>query len=195
MSDSQTIHAGVTYKSRNFERKLSRFLRDKDETDRKAGRRIFFDLLRRVIMKTPVDTGRARAGFGAGAEASGASPSYDTEPKREGRALSTFHESKAGTRLRLKCVNAVVYAEMLEHGHSGQAPFGMVRVSIAEIEEELGLSGGLPELVRSTYQEAWEAAGMPIGQELRAGELVDILPGLFSEAQREAASERRGEGG
>lgn len=179
MSDSTILHSSVRFKSDNFNKKIQRYL-ENNKKHRRTAKEIFFRLLFKVIDKTPVATGRARSGWGAGAEAGGMPATYDTLDKREGRSKSRFSESTGGARVRMVCVNGVEYIEALEHGHSGQAPFGMVRVSIAELEDELELGGGLPELIRAVYQEAWDRSGSEAGTEFRAGELRQILPDLFA---------------
>jgi len=67
-------------------------------------RKVGFDLHGRIVERTPVDTGRAKAGW-----------SIDVRPD------STW------------IYNNVEYIVPLEYGHSKQAPQGMVRLSIADI--------------------------------------------------------------
>jgi hypothetical protein len=65
--------------------------------------RVAREIQERVAARTPVDTGRARAGW----EMSGAGLSYSIS-------------------------NPVPYVTALEHGHSRQAPAGMVGITLAE---------------------------------------------------------------
>ena len=186
---SENVHVSVKLKNRNFSSKIKKFLAN-EKTPMKAARIILFNALRRVIDKTPVKYGQARSGWGAGADAGGLGLSYSSQEERDGRAKSKFEETKQSAHFRLVCINGVDYIEPLEHGHSGQAPYGMVRISIAEIEEEMGLGGGIPDQVKSIYQAAWAEAGLGEGTEFRAGMLVDILPAMFTDAQVKAAAGR-----
>lgn len=186
---SDNVHGSVRFKAANFSKKISKFIAN-HETPLLAARKIFFEALRRIIDKTPVQFGRARSGWGAGAEAGGLQANYSNEEQREGRAKSTFRETGSGSVFKLVCVNGVDYVEYLEHGSSGQAPYGMVRISIAEIEEEMQLGGGLPSQVKAIYQAAWAEAGLGEGTEFRAGMLVEILPTLFTNLQVQAAAQR-----
>lgn len=63
-----------------------------------------FEIMQAVMMKTPVDTGRARAGW-----------RYED--------LSEYQK---------KIYNQVEYIVFLEYGHSRQAPLGMVRLTIED---------------------------------------------------------------
>lgn len=120
-------------------------------------RKIAFDLGARIIMRTPVDTGRARANwvYGIGApvlttvdlvdrkgsvNGSGAGQSAAKDALLEG--LSTFD---ASSEQSIFIVNSVPYIGRLEYGSSKQAPTGMVRVTVAEF---LGIVDEAVSLVR-----------------------------------------------
>jgi hypothetical protein len=70
-------------------------------------RKVALDVQRRVMERTPVDTGRARAGWGL---------------SMTGTHTAVIH-------------NSVEYIIPLEYGHSKQAPAGMVRPTIAEFSQ------------------------------------------------------------
>lgn len=106
-------------------------------------RAVAFRLHDRIVMRTPVDTGRARAswtivegktpdttvapeGFSGGAEAGA---SY---------ALQRQAGVKRGTTYTI--ANSLPYIEALENGHSKQAPSGMVRLAIADIKTTLDVA-------------------------------------------------------
>lgn len=84
---------------------------------------IAFELHERIVMKTPVDTGAARAAWNA----SIGSPEY----VQRGTTAAVAGMSEP---LVVWITNAMEYASALENGHSQQAPAGMVALSIAEIE-------------------------------------------------------------
>lgn len=157
-----------------FSRQVKKWLKTQAPmAHKKSARALFMELLRRVILKTPVQTGRARGGWGAGAEALGfdvpRGPDYSG-----GRALSEFKQGQALFSLRISVINKVAYIEALESGTSKQAPFGMVRISVRELEQYLG-GRKIPQGIQKIYQETWDALGLPGGTELRAGQIRDAL--------------------
>jgi hypothetical protein len=170
----------IKLQAEGFNQKIRAFQQKARGNRERVGRQIFFELLKRVILKTPVDTGRARGGWGAGAEVygiripqgggRGADGRFTSggAGAAEGRALSEYTETTTGTTIRLRCVNNVVYIVFLEHGSSDQAPIGMVRISMMEVEQMLG-QGNLPGAIAAIYQQTWESAGLAPGSIIRQG--------------------------
>lgn len=109
-----------------------------EKTQRKietAHRKIALDVFTRVILMSPVDTGRFRANWQV---AVGSIPSGTLElDDKEGtvaisRVQAEALSIKAGDTIYL--VNNLPYAISLEYGHSGQAPGGMVRLTVQQFE-------------------------------------------------------------
>lgn len=96
-------------------------------------RKVALDLFRRVIMKSPVDTGRFKGNWQV---AIGAIPAGTIEVDDKSGAVSIARVDAAVLGLRagdvIYLVNNLEYARALEYGHSKQAPGGMVRLSVAE---------------------------------------------------------------
>ena len=100
----------------------------------KYGRALGLEGLRRLLQKTPVDTGHARGNWFVG----------DGEPVRaqvEGRTAGTAATEGQGViggfdiRVNdLHLTNTVPYIERLEDGWSGQAPQGMAKQTVAELK-------------------------------------------------------------
>ena len=97
-------------------------------------KKIAMEALRRIVMKTPVDTGRARGNWQVDVNNAPSSVLETTDKSGEGTigggvaamaALPPF-----GT---IWIVNNLPYIRALENGHSGQAPTGMVSVTLAEL--------------------------------------------------------------
>lgn len=112
-----------------------------------AVRKIALELFSRVILKTPVDTGRARANWQVSI---GALPNgtLQLEDKTGQATISAATARTAGVEAGdvIYLSNNLPYAERLEDGYSLQAPAGMVALSVQEfqaIANEIGL-----ELVR-----------------------------------------------
>ena len=101
-------------------------------------KKISVELLKKLINKSPVDTGRFRGAWVIGRNTADRSEP-DTPDKTEGESNISFQRSRSlivhlqpGDIVYLS--NNLDYALMLEYGWSGQAPQGMVSVSLNEIE-------------------------------------------------------------
>ncbi len=104
-------------------------------------RKIGIDLLRKIIEKNPVDTGRSRAAWAPLFEAEGL-PIPEADPvatllEGHGAVEGRIEEGETKGGYYLTIVNNVPYVLYLEYGSSDQAPEGMVRVSMQELLEEL----------------------------------------------------------
>lgn len=116
----------------------------KENADRIVGERVNelvralgFEALGRVMNKTPVDTGRARANWNVseGDEDATTDPDAtieDVPPKqREGEGRIELMQFWEGDVLYV--TNGLPYIQPLEDGHSGQAPQGMARLTVEEL--------------------------------------------------------------
>lgn len=101
-------------------------------------RALGFEALGRIMNKTPVDTGRARANWNVseGEEDPSTNPEAtrkDVVPKKlEGQGRIRLLDFWEGDVLYV--TNGLPYIQPLEDGHSGQAPKGMARVTVAELK-------------------------------------------------------------
>lgn len=105
-----------------------------------VGRKIAFEVYRRVIFRTPVRTGAARGNWmctvGSPAlRTEGLAAVNDTD--RSGRSTAatmgeTVKDWKPSAQVPIFLANNLPYIESLEHGSSRQAPQGMVALTIAE---------------------------------------------------------------
>jgi hypothetical protein len=99
---------------------------------------VAMELLRRVVMKTPVDTGRARGNWQITIDTP-ADGETDVADRRGGRTVDA-EGAKLG-RVYFGCVvwltNNVAYIISLEGGWSDQAPAGMLALSLQEISVSL----------------------------------------------------------
>jgi hypothetical protein len=119
-------------------------------------RKVALEGLLRLVEKTPVDTGRARANWQVGINSEPVAPLYPADQPFPGsgvagkRPLShvppvsqcgqeTFDAGAAVIENMPLCTcfitNNVEYIEELEHGHSLQAPTGMLALTVAELQE------------------------------------------------------------
>jgi hypothetical protein len=99
-------------------------------------RKISLELFSRVILKTPVDTGRARGNWqvSVGNVPNG---TLEIEDKSGSATISAATAAASGLRAGdvIFLVNNLPYILRLEDGHSGQAPAGMVALSIQEFQQ------------------------------------------------------------
>lgn len=124
-----------------FDADLKKFANTINADFHKLLKKVIFDLFRKIVVKTPVDTGRARASWAVAKHA----PGDFVQPKFEasiGKGSATT--TAMGNLPQIDdpyavyfIFNNVPYIVRLENGHSKQAPVGMVQVALAEMEAEL----------------------------------------------------------
>lgn len=97
-------------------------------------RKVALEGLRRLVLKTPVDTGRARGGWQVVIGRFPQGPTDRLDPTGEG-TIQAGAGVIAAIRTPRRCVlsNNVEYIEKLEHGGSRQAPDGMLRRTVDEL--------------------------------------------------------------
>lgn len=117
-----------------FKADIAKFAQQLDINLATVIRKIALDLWTKVTKKTPVDTGRARASW----IVSEGEPDIVTTAPVGTNAVPTPPDfsNVDGTKV-VYILNNVSYIEALEDGHSKQAPAGMVRISLAELEVEI----------------------------------------------------------
>ena len=131
-----------------FAKALEEFEKKATNRIRLFRRALILKVSSRVVLRTPVDTGRARANWQATLSAP-ASGIVDSEDKTGESALAAVRSESEKTRSdddrSFFLTNNLPYIEALENGHSQQAPAGMVAITIAEFE-------GLAEQVRNQVE-------------------------------------------
>lgn len=104
-------------------------------------KKLGIDLLRLIVQRTPVDTGRARGNWQVtiNVPAVGETGKFDTSSSLEGGGSSEDLSALAQLRLGdvIFITNNVPYIVRLEEGWSAQAPQGMLAVSIQQLQEDL----------------------------------------------------------
>lgn len=99
--------------------------------------KITLDMFSDIVGRTPVDTGRARAGWAVGIGSYG---DFMPPPAKKGEKGVQFQAPAApdvsavdGTQA-VFIYNNVEYIQALEDGHSKQAPAGMVKLALTTAE-------------------------------------------------------------
>jgi hypothetical protein len=103
------------------------------ESAREVAVTLTYQLDRLITQGTPVDTGRARANWfvSEGAPRLETTESIVPEPRPRLTGESVMF-----------ITNSLPYIVPLEYGHSKQAPYGMVRKAIAEVQATIAVAGG-----------------------------------------------------
>ena len=105
-----------------------------DDAGNKAIRALALEVVKRIVLRTPVDTGRARGNWNVGV---GSPDSGYTDNVDEGgwQTISRGHAiiGGSGPGQIIYITNSLPYILPLEYGSSKQAPAGMVSVTLAEL--------------------------------------------------------------
>lgn len=124
--------------ARSFKKDMNLFA-DKVKVDFSKFRQIVsMKLKTKIEMRSPVDTGRLR---GSWAVSDGA-PSGWIPPEGTSNALGPIEASFQHPFDTSYITSNLPYVMAMEFGHSQQAPAGMVRISLAELQTELEGSFG-----------------------------------------------------
>ena len=132
-----------------FPEALAKFTKFLELSPQLITERITLDLWNKITEKTPVDTGRARAGWQITLNAPGKSV-----PPEMGKGTGKHKKSsmpppepdvaypnpKITGKEVVFITNNLPYIGVLEEGSSKQAPAGMVRTSIAEVKAGIRLT-------------------------------------------------------
>lgn len=120
----------------NFD--VSKFVDKTSKTADAEVRKICLDLLTGIVLKTPVDTGRARGNWFTSIGSPTAKVTVSTDPSGSSTISSGLSAISKATGNVLWITNNLPYIYRLEfEGWSKQAPAGMVRVTINDIARQL----------------------------------------------------------
>jgi hypothetical protein len=142
---------GEVVMAARYENRLVTFDADLDAFAKQVGvdlgrviRRVAVDLHDRIVTRTPVDSGRARASWTMSIDTP-QGPGDVGAVKLNAAAAAAQAQATQGVLATLAAdpyrqvwiFSNVVYIIALEHGHSKKAPNGMVAISTAEVEAEI----------------------------------------------------------
>lgn len=114
---------------------ISKFIDKAKGQEQVVVRKICLELFNKVILKSPVDTGRFRANWNAAINYPDNSVSNSLDKTgigtiaKNNAIISNFNVNDSSIYL----TNNLPYAQRLEYGYSKQAPQGMARLSVMEI--------------------------------------------------------------
>lgn len=152
--------------TKNFNRHIKQFIKKSDLSISIILRKFAFDLLKKIIQKSPVDTGRSRGAWLISMEKLSEKdskmkqpfvrrnyPNYSMKEEQRGRGEGRLRDrSKMPFIKYITIINKVPYVIRLEYGHSRQAPFGMIRISMRELRK-----GKLPKELTVKLQKDWNS--------------------------------------
>lgn len=140
----------------SFESEIARIIKNREKVTREIFAASALQITEKVITRTPVDTGRARGNWNASINS--ADDSVREDNSDAGSNIKAPNQSPAGqkalnratgaaTGLQLGdtfyLTNGLPYISRLEYGYSGQAPSGMLRLTVDEF------NAALREIVRN----------------------------------------------
>lgn len=119
----------------SFALDLAKFRNKTDEEMVNIVRKIALEAFKRIILRTPVDTGRARANWGVKIGSPRAAFEIEATDKSGGRTIAAATETTLGFDAdgSIFMTNNLPYIEALENGRSQQMPTGMVKVTMEEM--------------------------------------------------------------
>ena len=124
----------------SFALDLSKAIEKAKDQQKLVAKKIMIDLFSSVIEKSPVDTGRFRANWNVAYGSPNTTITDSTD--KSGSDSITKASAKVGTyEFKDGAVwlsNSLPYSVRLENGWSQQAPVGMVRISLIEIQNTYG---------------------------------------------------------
>lgn len=100
-------------------------------------RKATLDILTNVVDMSPVDTGRFKNNWNIAYGAPDLTVTINTDPNGSEVKSRALAASASYNGQDVYITNNLPYAIPLEYGHSGQAPNGMVRVTVARWNEHI----------------------------------------------------------
>ena len=104
----------------------------------KVVRGTLIDLAQKVIVRSPVDTGRFRNNWNSSINTPNSATTTTADAsgsKAKSQAVNTIKSMDMGSTFYM--TNNLPYAKRLEFGYSDQAPNGMVRITVAEFQNAI----------------------------------------------------------
>lgn len=121
-----------------FSADITRFVKKSERNAQIAVRKITIELLSKVVLKSPVDTGRFRGNWFTGLNYAPQDTSAIVD-KTGYESISRGNSVVGKYTMRddaIYIANNLPYAYRLETGYSKQAPQGMARLSVMEISSK-----------------------------------------------------------
>lgn len=118
-----------------FRQAMGEVVRRAGDRQAQVVRKVAIELMRGMVQKSPVDTGRFRGNWQCAVGAVNTLTTTSTANDAEVRTALSVEGWKPGQTIYL--TNSLPYAKRLEYGWSKQAPQGMVRLTVQEYATHL----------------------------------------------------------
>jgi len=128
---------------KEFNADLMKFASSIDVKFETVVRRIVLELYDKITKRTPVDTGRARAswmlnsGSSAGSDTASEAASVDYKSMNKSQREELKSDVVKNPYVKRWIYNNLPYIKALEDGSSSQAPQGMVKLTVTEVETRI----------------------------------------------------------
>lgn len=124
----------------SFSRSLMELCEHVDGEVEKVVRKACIDLYRRIVQRTPIDTGRAKANWQISTSDNGSVRGSAGDSFSESDIQGLIASETSGLNITINDNQVIIYNNLeyigaLENGHSQQAPGGMVVVSLADFTQ------------------------------------------------------------
>lgn len=119
---------GIVIDNKAFKRNFSLLLQKAGAKAEMVVRKTALELQSSMVERSPVDTGRFRGNWQCGIGQMNAGTSDAPNSDAIGRTALALSAWTPGKTIWL--TNSMPYSYKLEHGHSAQAPFGMVKLTV-----------------------------------------------------------------
>jgi len=107
----------------------------------KVIRKTALDIYSRIVLRTPVDTGRAQNNWFVGIDSAKVKTTEETNESEMAIIADAQAEiSQADAEDTIYITNNLSYILGLEHGRSDQSPQGMVKLTVAEFRNIVNIS-------------------------------------------------------
>lgn len=120
----------------SFSLQVAEFAKKAKGDTQEIVRKVAIDVATKVVLRSPVDTGRFRANWITTLDAPATDVLADLDPSGStaiGAAVSAVSDAALGQTIYI--ANNLPYARALEDGHSKQAPQGMVALTAIEFQQ------------------------------------------------------------
>lgn len=119
----------------SFSLDLSKFAKKAEANAAAVVKKVATDMFSRVVIRTPVDTGRARGNWQITFNAPASGTLTQVDPTGRGTIAQIGAEASKWKQGDIWLTNNLPYANRLEYGWSKQAPAGFVRVTVREFRQ------------------------------------------------------------
>lgn len=118
----------------SFSLDISKFAEKAKGNSSAVVKKVAADMFGRVVLRTPVDTGRARGNWQITFNVPAEGTSQQVDPTGRGAISEITAKAAQWKDGAIWLTNNLPYIERLEYGWSKQAPAGMARVTVREFQ-------------------------------------------------------------